>query len=257
MPRTAKAYMRVSKDVDERNDPLIATRASARLLKENYLMLKKWPLAVTGYNHGPYGVRQIVNKVGTDKLEEIIGAYNSTTFGFASENFYACFLAAIEVEKNAEKFFAEPRWSPEVESGELKASRPIPWKELLEFFDKNEKMAMLVNPAMTSRVREGRSKIPMGTLLRVPMSRLEIARDYMRGRVTASKLAAKLKDIPMPKTLDSAASAIEASTSEIRTKLMKPSETATAVFPELVSDAPAETKTAPTATPSSTTEIVN
>src|SRR5690606_17165036 len=57
MRSTAKAYMRpMNAYVDERRDPLISTRAAARKLRKNYEMLEDWPLAVTGYNHGPYGI---------------------------------------------------------------------------------------------------------------------------------------------------------------------------------------------------------
>src|ERR1700710_2447178 len=65
MRRTAKPYMKVNKDVDERNDPIKSTLASSRVLKQNYMMLDSWPLALTGYNHGPYGVRGIVAKTHT------------------------------------------------------------------------------------------------------------------------------------------------------------------------------------------------
>ena len=54
VPRTGRAYMKVNAVIDERNDPLMATKASAKLLKQNFNLLKSWPLAVTGYNHGAF-----------------------------------------------------------------------------------------------------------------------------------------------------------------------------------------------------------
>ena len=101
MPYTAKAYLKNNLVVDERNDPLKATEASAKILKNNYRMLESWPLAVTGYNHGPTGVRRVVNKHNSNKLHELIEVDG---FGFASSNFYASFLAILEIEKNASKY---------------------------------------------------------------------------------------------------------------------------------------------------------
>ena len=106
MPATGRLMkLTINHVVDERLDPLIATRAAADLLKANYDKLRTWPLAVTAYNHGRAGMARAVRKVGTRDIVPIIRRYKSRTFGFASRNFYAELLAAIEVEKNSEKYF--------------------------------------------------------------------------------------------------------------------------------------------------------
>jgi len=51
-PSTGKKFMTVNKSVDERRDPIRASEAAARLLKNNYDRLGDWPMAVTAYNHG-------------------------------------------------------------------------------------------------------------------------------------------------------------------------------------------------------------
>src|SRR5690606_22709448 len=50
MPRTGADFMMINDAVDERNDPLRATEAAAKLLSINYKTLGNWPLAVTAYN---------------------------------------------------------------------------------------------------------------------------------------------------------------------------------------------------------------
>jgi len=110
MRKTAKPYLKIRSSVDERNDPLLATRAAARLMRANFGMLHSWPLAVTAWNHGPSGVRSITQKMSTEDLATIVNTYSSRTFGFASQNFYACFLAALSVEREAPKYFSKPVW---------------------------------------------------------------------------------------------------------------------------------------------------
>lgn len=97
MPNTARAYIRVNRHVDERNSPLKATRAAARVLQQNYNELRNWPLAITAYNHGLGGMKRAVAQTGSDRLSDIIQEYRSPSFGFASSNFYAEFLAALRV----------------------------------------------------------------------------------------------------------------------------------------------------------------
>lgn len=95
MKGTAKSYMKVNNMIDERNSPIKAARAAARLLRDNYASLKSWPLAITAYNHGRAGMKRAVKKTKTTDLAKIIKTYKKATFGFASQNFYAEFLAAL------------------------------------------------------------------------------------------------------------------------------------------------------------------
>jgi len=99
MPGTAKSFIKVSKHRDERNSPLIATRAAAGVLRSNYKALEAWPLAVTAYNHGQGGMKRAVAQLKTKDLAEIILLYDSPSFGFASRNFYSEFLAATKVHR--------------------------------------------------------------------------------------------------------------------------------------------------------------
>jgi hypothetical protein len=110
MPGTAADYqLRIDSLVDERKDPIRATHAAARLLRDNYAMLRRWPLAVTAYNFGPYGMKRAVKQTGSREISDIIKAYRHSSFGFASKNFYSCFLAATAVARRPEAYFRELR----------------------------------------------------------------------------------------------------------------------------------------------------
>ena len=116
MPRTARELgLKVNGRVDQRMDIMKATGAAAKLLKRNYKMLKAWPLAVTGYNHGAYGVKRAIKKVGSRKLVDLIENYNKSTWGFASKNFYAELIAMIRIFNGL---------GPKNKSAQLKASNP-------------------------------------------------------------------------------------------------------------------------------------
>jgi membrane-bound lytic murein transglycosylase D len=95
MPRTARELgLHVSRRRDDRYDMVKATVAAATLLRQNYRSLGSWPLAITAYNHGPAGIRRAVAHVGSDQLPRLIQQYRRPSWGFASKNFYAEFLAA-------------------------------------------------------------------------------------------------------------------------------------------------------------------
>lgn len=96
MPQTMQLLMG-KKAVNHRTDPVTATVAAAKLLKQNYEKTGSWPLALTAYNHGLGGVMRAVRHTSSTDLCKIIERYNSPSFRFASSNFYAQFLAARQI----------------------------------------------------------------------------------------------------------------------------------------------------------------
>lgn len=197
MPRTAKPTMMVNRDVDERNDPLTATAAAARLLRSNFEQLGSWPLALTAYNHGAAGVQRAVRKAGSRDLAVIIDRYESRRFGFASSNFYACFLAALEVEQKAKAVFGDVKWSLEFDGREVDLKKPIAWRTVVDLYDGEAALAELQNPHLLRRVKEKGRTIPRGTFIRVPSARHEVAHEYALGQLSDETLRQKLAVTPI------------------------------------------------------------
>ncbi len=94
---TGKRYLTITRGRDDRRDPNRATEAAARLLRQNYETLGSWPLALMAYHHGMEGVLAAQAEVQSSAVEEIIARYTGPRFGFASKNFYAEYLAALEI----------------------------------------------------------------------------------------------------------------------------------------------------------------
>jgi membrane-bound lytic murein transglycosylase D len=172
MRYTARPYKMVSEAVDQRNYPLAATKLSSKLMRDNFSLLNSWPLALTGYNHGPTGVRKMTEKYKTRNLAELIQNVKSRrSFGFASRNFYACFLAVLEVEKNAPKYFPKIAWSQPLDLEEIKLPVAIHYKDLMTWFDGNDEKAQVFNPHINKKARRNRIAIPAKTTVTIPKDR--------------------------------------------------------------------------------------
>ena len=98
MRRTGEEYNLSARYlVDERKDPYLSTLAAAQLLANNYDAIQSWPLAITAYNHGLHGMLKASERLQSMSIAVIVEHYNGRSFRFASRNFYAEFLAALEV----------------------------------------------------------------------------------------------------------------------------------------------------------------
>lgn len=103
MPKTARKYLYLNHFIDERNSPLKSTQGAAKLLAYNFEEIRSWPLAITAYNHGLGGMKQAITRTHSRDIGRIISNYESPSFGFASKNFYAEFLAADRVYSDIKK----------------------------------------------------------------------------------------------------------------------------------------------------------
>jgi len=168
MPSTARRFMRVDGVVDERLDPYSATQAVANLKLYNYRLLGSWPLAVTAYNHGPGGLRRAEDELGSGDIAVIVRRYRGKTFGFASRNFYVAFLAALEVDRNAEKYFGPITRLPDTESTAVELPDYIPVDALAKAFKADMGALRVLNPALRPPIWNGTRLVPRGYALRVP-----------------------------------------------------------------------------------------
>ena len=181
MPRTARERrMLISRHVDERRDPLRATRAAAEYLRSAYNSLGSWPLAITSYNHGVGGVRSKVRKAGTEDLSRIIEDPHERYFGFASTNFYPEFLAAVEIFSASRDYFPEVKEEPPLRVVSYPLRRSIPARAMAAQLGMAVEELREANYGLLETVWRGKAAIPSGYTLRVPIAHKQRA-DHLLG----------------------------------------------------------------------------
>ena len=170
MPRTARSHrLLVGRYVDERRDPLKATRAAAEYLRSAYQSLGAWPLAITSYNHGVGGVRSKVRQAGTDNIAEIVEHPTERYFGFASTNFYPEFLAAVEIFEDHDRYFPEIPVQPPLRVASYPVRAPMSTAHAARQLGLSVEALKEANYALLDPVWKGRAAIPAGYVLQVPV----------------------------------------------------------------------------------------
>jgi len=169
MPGTGKLFgLALNKYVDERNDPIRATHAAARLLKSNYEALGTWYLALNAYNSGRATMSRAVSAMGTSDIGVIINNYRGGVYGFASRNFVPSFLAALEIANNYPKYFGKVKRKPKIQYEEYILNNSNRFGQLSTMAGYSLVDMMDLNPHFSDSVLEDRIKLPPGYVIRVP-----------------------------------------------------------------------------------------
>jgi len=187
---TGKRFLRIDDAVDERSDPFIAARAAATYLRNGYEKLGSWPLALTAYNYGTAGM--VRAKAAKGSYERIFREYREGNFGFASQNFYAEFLAAVRVARKLEA------------SQHIQLDRPVQFAEFMlpsyihlekirHHFRISDETIKSLNPAILPAVYSGAKLLPAGYPLRLPSTQhinsqvAKVPETYFRKSQTSDK----------------------------------------------------------------------
>ncbi len=168
MGDTGKNFMETRPVYDERVSPFKASAVAAKLLKENYDNLKSWPLAITAYNHGPAGLRKASKQLRTKDIVTIISKYKGKTFGFASQNFYSEFLAALYVTVYYEKVFGHIDKGHPLSFYYVNIERDIGINELAEVSGLTIAELVSYNPEFSKKIQQGQVSIKKGKDIKLP-----------------------------------------------------------------------------------------
>ncbi len=171
MPSIGSKFMKVGSRIDERNSPLKATNAAAKLLLENFRLLKSWPLALTAYNHGPGGVKRAARKARSRDLSIMIKRYSSRTFGFASKNFYTEFLAALHAERYQQEIFGDIERKDLLLAEVIRLKAPLKAKTVARITGLTLEELKLYNQDLKERYLRKNLTLPRGYSLHLPAGR--------------------------------------------------------------------------------------
>jgi membrane-bound lytic murein transglycosylase D len=169
IPSSARIYMHLNPVVDDRRDPWLSTDAAARHLRDDYTALQTWPLAITAYNHGRGGIARGLIAVRGTTLVDLLRHYRDPNFGFASRNFYAEFLAALDVSRNYYGAHAPAADRPQPLRFDVVTTQDyVRYQTLRRLAGVDEDAFRMLNPAFSAAVVAGQLYVPPDTAIRVP-----------------------------------------------------------------------------------------
>jgi membrane-bound lytic murein transglycosylase D len=174
---TGRLFMNVGYDVDERRDPILSTIAGAKLLKSNFEALQSWPLAITAYNHGTQGMKNAKKRYGAN-IVDVINGYRSRSFGFASKNFYAEFLAALHVVKNKNKYFPYANFDKPLNLSSVIFKDFVHINSVMSSLNMTRDEIEKYNPALRRPVISGQKRIPRNFTFQAPQNKFSQRRDF-------------------------------------------------------------------------------
>lgn len=185
MPDTGRSLgLTVNHAVDDRYDPTRATYAAAKYFRNSVDKLSETafengfavtakelnPFVITSYNYGVRGMQRAVKQVGLN-YERLLREYKSPNFQIAVKNFYASFLAARHVAKNAEQFFPAAKtdsFSRIYSFSTVSISRGTSIKRLSKELSVDKALLKKLNPALTKIVWEDKALVPKNFQLKLP-----------------------------------------------------------------------------------------
>jgi membrane-bound lytic murein transglycosylase D len=178
MNYTGTDELKIAEHIDERFSPAKAAHVAAKLLKSNYEKLGTWPLAVTAYNHGAGGVARAVKETGSENIDTIVNNYVNPRFGFASQNFYSEFLAALYVTTYYEELFGSVKKMDHMLFEQLVVKKSQTITEIAKSRRLSVDTIASYNPELSQKVINGETKIEKDSVLKLPYKAIEFDKLY-------------------------------------------------------------------------------
>lgn len=132
--------------LDERKDPVKATRAAAAYLKDLHLQFGEWFLAAAAYNAGERKVEKAVQRYQTDDFWSLS---QKSYLKSETRNYVPKFIAAAMIAGAPEKYgFGEVAYEPPMEYDEAMIDRPLRLDTVAKLADTTVKAIKELNPAL-------------------------------------------------------------------------------------------------------------
>ena len=168
--------LKINSWLDERKDPVKATRAAAAYLKDLHLQFGEWFLAAAAYNAGERKVEKAVQRYRTDDFWNLS---QKTYLKSETRNYVPKFIAAAMIASTPEKYgFGEIAYEPPMEYDEVMIERPLRLDTAAKLANTTVKAIKELNPALL------RNMTPPGEkefMLRLPSGSGETFAQAYRG----------------------------------------------------------------------------
>ncbi len=123
MPKQARAQgLKVDYFIDERKDPVKATRAACNYLRDLYAMFGNWPLALAAYNRGENGLGRDMLFSQAAGLDEMVARRSVPR---ETENYVPQFVAASLIGTEPEKYGFRLNYEPALTYDEVQINSVI------------------------------------------------------------------------------------------------------------------------------------
>lgn len=199
---TGRRYgLRIDSWVDERKDPIEATKAAAAFLKDLHDEFGDWYLAMAAYNGGPGRVRKAIEMTGSRDFWRVAGHHRA--FRAETRDYVPKFIAAAIMAKMPERFgFGDVRYEDELsfEHGTVETQTDLGVVAKcagVKLSDVAELNPQLVAGATPPRARDYTIRLPNGSAetfrrryAELPKSeRIRVVRYRVRSGDTLSRIA--------------------------------------------------------------------
>jgi membrane-bound lytic murein transglycosylase D len=150
--------------IDERKDPVKATDAAARFLKELYEKFDKWDLAMAAYNGGPGRVDRTIKAQKTNDFWKL-------RLRQQTMDYVPLIYAATYIAKDPEKYgFTNIQFEPEITWDEVKVDRSLALSTVAEAIGCSLEEMKTLNPELLRSVTPPNTK---DYVLKVPSGQRE------------------------------------------------------------------------------------
>ncbi len=147
MPATAKRYgLKIDQFVDERVDPIRATRAASHYLKDLYNVFGSWPLAMSAYNAGEGRIMGALFRGKTRNYWELV---DKKVLPDETANYVPKFMAAIHISKNRKDLIGVTHVDPALvlpSIGRLEVPTPLLMTDLANLLGMSTSDLWKLNP---------------------------------------------------------------------------------------------------------------
>jgi membrane-bound lytic murein transglycosylase D len=173
---TARLYgMRVDWWVDERRDPVRATRAASRYLRDLYTAFDNWELAMAAYNTGQRGVERAMKRSRSDNYWEL-------SLPRETRDYVPKFMAACIIMANPGAYDFDLEYDPPIEFEEISVAPKTSLAVIASCAGAESKYITVINPHLIRECAPDGDgnygvRIPRGTLEICQANLAEIPRD--------------------------------------------------------------------------------